>query len=84
MEYSCLGYIKPGKFEDMSESERNTMLDERFSYNDEPRKNVSWDSTTESVSEFGHRLPKDDHLPATQPAVSDLQCWSFYWHAFCG
>ena len=39
MKYICLGYIEPGKFENMSESERNTMLDERFSYNDELRKN---------------------------------------------
>jgi hypothetical protein len=31
MKYICLGYIQPGKFENMSESERNTMLDECFS-----------------------------------------------------
>ncbi len=34
MKYICLGYIEPGKFENMSESERNTVLDECFSYND--------------------------------------------------
>jgi hypothetical protein len=39
MKYICLGYLKPGKFENMSESERNTVLDECFSYNDELRKN---------------------------------------------
>jgi hypothetical protein len=39
MKYICLGYIEPDKFENMSESERNTMLDECFSYNDELRKN---------------------------------------------
>jgi len=39
MKYICLGYIEPGKFENMSESERNTMLDECFSYSDELRKN---------------------------------------------
>jgi hypothetical protein len=33
MTYICLGYIEPGKFENMSESERNTMLDECFSCN---------------------------------------------------
>src|SRR3984957_9768353 len=38
MKYICLGYLEPGKFENMSESERNTMLDECFSYNDELRK----------------------------------------------
>src|SRR5271157_3500291 len=39
MKYICLGYLEPGKFEKMSESERNTVLDECFSYNDELRKN---------------------------------------------
>ncbi len=39
MKYICLGYLEPGKFENMSESERNTVLDECFSYNDELRKN---------------------------------------------
>ena len=39
MKYICLGYIEPGTFENMSESERNTTLDECFSYNDELRKN---------------------------------------------
>jgi hypothetical protein len=38
MKYICLGYLEPGKFENMSESERNTMLDECFSYNDELRR----------------------------------------------
>ena len=39
MKYVCLGYLEPGKFENMSEGERNTALDECFSYNDELRKN---------------------------------------------
>jgi hypothetical protein len=39
MKYICLGYLEPGKFENMAESERNTMLKECFSYNDELRKN---------------------------------------------
>ncbi len=39
MKYMCLGYIEPNKFETMSESERNTMLDECFTYDDELRKN---------------------------------------------
>jgi hypothetical protein len=39
MKYICLGYIEPDKFENMSESERNTMLDECFGYSDELRKN---------------------------------------------
>jgi len=39
VKYICLGYLEPGKFENMSESERNTLLDECFSYNDELRKN---------------------------------------------
>ena len=39
MKYICLGYIQPGKDENMSESERNTMVDECFTYDDELRKN---------------------------------------------
>jgi len=39
MKYICLGYLEPGKFENMSESESNTVLDQCFSYNDELRKN---------------------------------------------
>jgi hypothetical protein len=39
MKYICLRYLEPGKFENMSESERNTVFDECFSYNDELRKN---------------------------------------------
>ena len=39
MKYICLGYIEPNKFENMSESERNAMLDECFTYDDELRKN---------------------------------------------
>jgi hypothetical protein len=39
MKYICLGYIEPNKFESMSETERNAMLDECFSYDEELRKN---------------------------------------------
>ncbi len=39
MKYICLGYIEPGKFESMSESERNAMLDECFAYDDVLRSN---------------------------------------------
>ena len=39
MKYICLGYLEPGKFKSMSESERTTVLDECFRYNDEMRKN---------------------------------------------
>ena len=39
MKYICLGYIEPNKFENMSETERNTMVDECFTYDDELRKN---------------------------------------------
>jgi hypothetical protein len=38
MKYVCLGYLEPRKFEKTSESERNTVLDECFNYNDELRK----------------------------------------------
>jgi hypothetical protein len=39
MKYICLGYLEPGKFENMSERERNSVLDGCFSYNDELRTN---------------------------------------------
>jgi len=41
MKYIVLGYF-PEKFETMSESERNTMLDDCFTYDDELRKNGHW------------------------------------------
>src|SRR5689334_7804279 len=34
MKYVCLGYIAPGKFENMSDNERNAMVDECFAYDD--------------------------------------------------
>jgi hypothetical protein len=39
MKFVCLGYIEPGKFENMSEAERNTMLDECFAYDRILKKN---------------------------------------------
>ena len=39
MKYVCLGYIEPGKFEALSETERNTMVDECLRYDDILRKN---------------------------------------------
>lgn len=39
MKYICLGYIAPNKFENLSEAERNAMVDECLSYDDELRKN---------------------------------------------
>jgi hypothetical protein len=39
MKYICLGYIEPNKFETMSESERNAMVDECWSYDEVLRKN---------------------------------------------
>ena len=38
MKYICLGYIEEGKFESMSERERQAMVDECFSYDDELRR----------------------------------------------
>lgn len=37
MKYICLGYIEPNKFESLSETERNAMVDECFTYDDELR-----------------------------------------------
>jgi hypothetical protein len=39
MKYICLGYIDESKWEGISESERNAMIDECFTYDDELRKN---------------------------------------------
>ena len=39
MKYVCLGYIEPGKLEDMSEAERNAAIDGCFVYDDVLRKN---------------------------------------------
>lgn len=38
MKFICLGYIEPNKLESMSENERNAMVDECFTYDDELRK----------------------------------------------
>src|SRR5664279_1609375 len=39
MKYICLGYLEPGKFEGMTENERNAVLDECFEHNDHLRAN---------------------------------------------
>jgi hypothetical protein len=39
MKYICLGYIEPGKFEGMTEAERNATFDECFEHNDHLRAN---------------------------------------------
>jgi len=39
MKYICLGYIEEKKWETMSESERNAMMDECFTYDDVLHKN---------------------------------------------
>jgi len=38
MKYVCLGYIEDGTWERLSESERNTMMEECFAYDDVLRK----------------------------------------------
>ena len=39
MKYICLGYIEPGKFEGMTEDERNAVFDDCFEHNDHLRAN---------------------------------------------
>ncbi len=39
MKYICLGYLEPGKFEGMTEDERNAVFDDCFEYNDHLRAN---------------------------------------------
>jgi hypothetical protein len=39
MKYICLGYLEPGKFEGMTEEERDAKFDDCFEYNDHLRAN---------------------------------------------
>jgi hypothetical protein len=39
MKFVCLGYIEPGKFENMPKNERDSLLDECFDYDDRLRGN---------------------------------------------
>ena len=39
MKYVCLGYIEEGKWENMSEPERESLMDECFAYDDVLRRN---------------------------------------------
>ena len=39
MKYICLGYIEPNKIENLSDTDRNAMVDVCFTYDDELRKN---------------------------------------------
>lgn len=39
MKYVCLGYIEPGRLENMPEGERNALVDACFAYDDVLRKN---------------------------------------------
>ena len=39
MKYLCLGYLQPGKFEGMTEDERNAVFDQCFEHNDHLRAN---------------------------------------------
>ena len=42
MKYLCLGYYDKGKFEAMSEAERNAMFDACFAYDDHLRASGNW------------------------------------------
>jgi hypothetical protein len=39
MKYICLGYIEDGKWDALTESQRKSMMEECFAYDDELRKN---------------------------------------------
>ena len=41
MKYICLGYLESGKFEGMTEDERNAVLDECFEHNDHLRASLA-------------------------------------------
>jgi hypothetical protein len=60
MKYICLGYIEPGKFEGMTEDERNTVFDECFEYNDRLRANgLSRPRLVESFQRMGRPAAPD-------------------------
>ena len=42
MKYICLGYYDKGKFDGMTEAERNAMFDTCFAYDDHLRANGHW------------------------------------------
>ena len=42
MKYLCLGYYDKGKFDAMTETERNAMFDKCFDYDDHLRANGHW------------------------------------------
>ena len=42
MKYICFGYYDKGKFDDMTEGERNAMFDSCFEYDDQLRANGHW------------------------------------------
>jgi hypothetical protein len=42
MKYICLGYYDKGKFDGMTEAERNAMFDSCFEYDDRLRANGNW------------------------------------------
>jgi len=42
MKYLCLGYYDKGKFDGMTEAERNAMFDKCFDYDDQLRANGHW------------------------------------------
>ena len=42
MKYICLGYYDKGKFDGMTEAERNAMFDTCFDYDDHLRANGQW------------------------------------------
>jgi len=44
MKYICLGYYDKGKFDAMTETERNAMYDECFDFDDHLRSNGLWGS----------------------------------------
>ena len=55
MKYLCFGYYDKGKFDGMTESERNAMFDTCFEYDDHLRANGHW-AGGEALQGAGNRL----------------------------
>jgi hypothetical protein len=81
MKYICLGYIEQNKWETMPEPQRNVMMDECFTYDDELRKNGHFaggealDSATNAVTlrwQNGHATVTDGPYAETKEQLGGI------------
>ena len=74
MKYICLGYLEPGKFEEMSEGERHATFDECFEYNVHLRANghlvaeVALQPPETALDRKSTRLNSSHYQPSRMPS----------------